>query len=365
MKIVFLIDQFYKHGGIEKILSQKLNYLVKNKSYEVILVTINQNQKSFVYQLDKNVKHYDLAIDYRFDKSYYHPVNWIKLLTHYLRLKKIFKLILPDVAVSVQFFPDQYFLPFLKVKKTIKEIHFMGDAIKGGLNKLDYFLFHKIIPNYSHLVLLNKDELKFYTRFKNIEVIPNFIESPNENIQDELIREKVIISAGRLAPVKQFNHLIEAFSKIAYKYPDWTLEIYGDENGVSKHELKSLVKNNNLDKQIFILSATPNITNIMSKSSIFALTSKTECFPMVLLEAQQAGLPIISYDCKYGPKNIINHLSDGLLVLDQNIDDFANKLDLLIKDEGLRNKLRKNAVENAKRFEENEIMKKWISLFEL
>lgn len=363
MKIVYITDQFYKHGGIEKILSQKLNYLVKDKCNEVILITINQNQKPFVYQLNKNVKHYDLSIEYHFNASYYHPVNWIKLITHFFKLRKLFQKINPDVAVSVQFFPDQYFLPFLQVKKTIKEIHFMGDAINSGLNKLDFFLFRKIIPSYSHLILLNKDELKFYPGFNNIKVIPNFIERSKENNQDELIREKVIISAGRLAPVKQFNHLIIAFSKIAYKYPDWTLEIYGDENGVSIHELKSLIKNSNLDKQIFIFSATPCIRKIMLRSSIFALTSKTECFPMVLLEAQQAGLAVVSYDCKYGPKNIVNHLSDGLLALDQNIDDFVLKLELLINDEELRSKLRKNAKENAKRFEEDDIMKKWISLF--
>lgn len=363
MKIVYLIDQLYKHGGIEKILSQKLNYLLNNTTLEIILITVNQQQKPFVYSVHPNIKHYDLNINYNTKQSYFHPSNWFILLTHFIKLRKLFKDISPDVAVSVQFFPDQYFLPFLKTKKTIKEIHFMGEAINSGLNRIDRYLFGKLISKFSHLVLLNNDEKTFYSKFNYIAIIPNFV--TKQSVQNQINkRNKTILSAGRLAPVKQFHHVIQSFSMIAKKYPDWCLEIYGSENGIKVVELNEIIKKNDVQNQVFIHGAVSDLNKIMEKSSIFALTSITECFPMVLLEAQQAGLPIVSYDCKFGPRNIVHHLEDGLLVNDQDINDFANKLEELINNEALRNQMSDKAIQNVKLFEEEKIMKMWINLFE-
>jgi glycosyltransferase involved in cell wall biosynthesis len=364
MKIVFLIDQFYKHGGIEKILGQKLNYLAVNTNFEVILITVNQKNSSFVYPISNRIKHYDLNVQYKESKSYYHPLNWTNLIRHFIKLIQLLRYIKPEVAVSVQFFPDQYLLPFMKIKKTIKEIHFNGEAIHKGLNKIDFLLFHKIVSRYSYLVVLNNDEINYYKGFKNIRVIPNFISNQIINTTIVSERKKVIIAAGRIAPVKQFDHLIKAFSLIADKNRDWSLEIYGNEDGIVSNDLRVLIEKCGLQNQVFIHPAIDYIFIKMKESSLFALSSKTECFPMVLLEAQQAGLPIISYDCKNGPKNIVNHLKDGLLVVDQNIDELAHNLEILIKDEALRNKLSQNAIKNVKRFEENEIMKNWISLYQ-
>lgn len=363
MKIVYLIDQFYKHGGIEKILGQKLNYLANNTDFEVLLITINQDKKKFVYPLQSNITHFDLDMHYAADKSYYHPSNWTILIHHFLKLKKLFNDLQPDVVVSVQFFPDQYFLPFMKISKTVKEIHFMGEAINSGLNTLDKFLFRKIIPRYSHLVLLNRDEVQFYENFSNIEIIPNFIDEKSENSLYKTKKEKIILAAGRLAPVKQFDHLIKAFALIADRYQEWSVEIYGNENGTSALELNEIIQKSNLHKQVFVHDATNDIDKNMAKSSIFALTSKSECFPMVLLEAKQAGLPIVSYDCKYGPRNIISNYNDGLLVENQSIEDFANKLEILMNDEALRNKMGVAGKQNVALFTQLNIMPLWLRLF--
>lgn len=99
MKIVYLIDQFNKHWAIEKILSQKLNYLINNTAFEILLITVNQQQKSFVYSVHPNINHYDLNINYNTKQSYFHPSNWFILLTHYIKLGKLFKDIAPDIAV--------------------------------------------------------------------------------------------------------------------------------------------------------------------------------------------------------------------------------------------------------------------------
>jgi glycosyltransferase involved in cell wall biosynthesis len=101
----------------------------------------------------------------------------------------------------------------------------------------------------------------------------------------------------------------------------------------------------------------------MQKASIFAMTSATECFPMVLLEAQSAGLAIVSYDCPYGPRNIIEDTIDGILTPVNEINQFAKKLKELILDDKARQSIGIAAKQNGMRFSKEKIMKQWDDLF--
>ena len=361
LKILYVTNQFYLHGGIEKMLSQKINYFIEEYGYEVILCTSEHYKNEYVYPLNNKTKHIDLEINYSRTKSYFHPKNLLKVVRHFRKLKQTLKIEQPDIVISVNFTPEQYFLPFIeKHIPKIKEFHSSGVTIKKSKSLLGRFkgsLFD-IFERYDSLIVLNKDEVKYYP-FKNVQVIPNFIEV-EKGLEIEN-RNKTIIAAGRIAPVKQFDHLIQAWGLIANQFPDWDVKIFGDGDDELSKKLHEQLLQNNIPR-IKLMGATTQLTLEMQKASIYAMTSITECFPMVLLEAQNAGLPIVSYNCPNGPRNIINNNEDGVLVQNQSIDDFANALSNLINEKNVRLKMGIKAKNNSLNFAPSLIMEMWNKL---
>jgi glycosyltransferase involved in cell wall biosynthesis len=361
MKILYLMDQMYLHGGGERILSQKINHIIDvwDSNFVVYLLTTDQQNKPFVYKLDSRLNHVDLNINYHKNLSYFHPKNIIKTLQHFFALKTKIALIRPDVIVSVSFTPDQYFLPFISKKiPLVKEFHssgYLSHKKHKGIKKWLFNLFGK----YNALVLLNKDEKEFFP-FNNLEVIPNFI----QDHKDPLVKNKenTILAAGRIAAVKQFDHLIQAWALIALEFPDWQVKIYGDGDDKLMQELIALINDLQLTN-IKLMGATTTLEEEMQKASIYAMTSATECFPMVLLEAMDAGMVCVSYNCPTGPGNILQHKLDGILTQPDQIEQFAAALKALIIDDAGRSKLAVAANENCRRFSSIKVISQWNALF--
>jgi len=362
MKILYLTNQVYLHGGIEKILSKKCNLWVEQYNYEVIVCTSEQHNKEFVYPLNKQVKTIDLGINYHRNLSYFNPLNLLKVVVHYYRLRKLINQLKPDIVISVNYTPEQYSIPFIaKHIPKIKEFHSSGSALKptkGLFEKAKQRLF-QLFNRYEAVVVLNEDEKQYYP-FDNLVVIPNFI-AVNESKQ-EFQKEKTIIAAGRIAAVKQFDHLIQAWALIAPEFPDWQVKLFGDGDDQLMQELKALINDLQLTN-IRLMGATTALEEEMQKASIYAMTSATECFPMVLLEAMDAGMVCISYNCPTGPKNILQHQVDGILTPPDRVEEFAATLKALIIDEAGRINLVLAAKENCKRFSEVKVASQWNALF--
>jgi len=362
VKILYVTDQLYLHGGVEKMLAQKLNYLVSICGYEVILCTTEQKSNLFVYPINASVRHMDLEINYHREISYFHPSNLLKSVAHFRALRSILESEQPDVVVSANYTPEQFLLPFIcKHIPKVKEFHSSGVSIikpRNLLEKLKQLLFH-LFGKYDALVLLNEDERKYYP-FTQVHVIPNFISIPKET--PGLAKEKTILAAGRIAPVKQFDHLIKAWSLIADEHPDWEVQIYGDGDPELTGKLQDQINALKIST-IRLIGSTAQLDTEMQKASIYAMTSSTECFPMVLLEAQAAGLPIVSYDCPHGPRNIVTHEVNGLLTPSNEIPDFAEALNSLINNKDLRKSMGEAAKENIKIYDEEHIMQQWVALF--
>ena len=361
MKIIYLTDQMYLHGGVEKMVSQKINYFINYYGYEVFLCTSEQRNKDFIYPIVSKAHHFDLRVNYFRSKSYFHPLNLIKSVKHFVRLKYLINTIKPDIIISANNTPEQYFIPFLGNKiPTVKEFHSSGGTLKFdnsifGKCKQQLFL---LLNRYTTKVVLNPEEKQYYP-FDGIEVIPNFIAS---NTSSPSLKQNTIIAAGRIAPVKQFEHLIEAWAKIVQDFPNWEVQIYGDGDEQLKQQLQNQIVQLQVPR-IEFKGATQHLDLVMQRGSIYAMTSASECFPMVLLEAQAAGMAVISYDCPNGPRNIITHNKNGILVADQNIDLFAIELKQLIQNEPKQKKIQLNAQQNSTQFSEDTIMKKWDALF--
>jgi len=368
MKIVINTDQIYLHGGIEKVLSIKANYWAKLENVEIIYVTTEQKNQLSCYPLDDRIQIIDLGVNYNRDKSYFSTENILKAIKHYLLQKKLFKKIKPNVIISPNFNFDHFWLPFIKNNaKLLKELHgsrfYENEArkVSSFFGKIKFKINDWIYSKYDNVIVLNDDEKEFIYS-SNAVVIPNPIEP--QTIRAQLYNTKVI-AAGRISPVKGFDHLIKAWSIVNKTFPLWELHIYGKDYLKTEEKLKQLIFDHRLENVVHFMGSIDNITEKMAEYSLYAMTSQTECFPMVLLEALSVGLPVVSYNCPTGPRNIVKDKIDSLLVSNQDINIFADSLMMLMDNLAERKKMGNSAKKNYIRFTTAEVMKKWQSLLNL
>jgi glycosyltransferase involved in cell wall biosynthesis len=355
MKILFLVNHFAEFGGIQRMLNHKILAFKKQTNCEIILVTRFQNNRDYLYESHQLTKKYDLNLDGS-NTSFFG--NQVIKFSFYKKVNKIIKDENPDIVVTTLTSFYALILPFIR-KKTPKilEFHSTAATIKAGQWKFKQLIYKR----YDAIVVLNIDEKNNYD-LKNTFVIPNFVHEENRGTFPEFKkRTYTLIAAGRIEDVKQFDHLILAWAQISKQHLAWRLEIYGDGN--KKSALESLIKDNNLSNSVHLMGNTKNLLHIMRAASIYCMTSMTDCFPMVLLEAKQAGLPIISYDCPYGPKNIIHHNSDGLLIEKDNIRAFSNATEKLIMSTKIREKMSINSFKNFEEYSSDNVVKLWFNLF--
>ena len=369
MKILFVTDQIYLHGGLERVISNKVSALLNYPEIDIHICTVNQKDNNVVYNLDhKNITLHDLGVNYNRDISYFSKENLSKIPGHLIKINKTITKLKPDVIIVCNYTPDFYILPLIKKKALlIKEFHssryeyFSSRKLsKGFLKKIYDKLSDLFVANYDHIIVLNDDEKKFFN-CSNVEIIPNFIiERTSEKA--ELLNKRAI-AAGRLAPVKRFDELINIWSELIVDRPDWELHIYGDGEKEYIEYLKELILDKNLSNHVFLMGSTNILKDKMLQSSLYLMTSRTECFPMVLLESMEVGLPIISYDCPTGPKNIISNNVDGILVQNNNLNSFKKALILLIDNYKIRTNIAKQAQETVKKYYSENIINIWIKLY--
>lgn len=368
MKILFSTDQTYLHGGIERVMATKANYFAQMNAIDVSVLTTEQKGRTNCYDFDDKIMNIDLEINYDRNSSYFSFVNIKKAWTHFLKQRKLIRKMKPDVIISINYNLDHIWLPFIKNKALlIKERHGSRfqehEILKNGsfLSKMKLKWMDWIERRYDYIVVLNEDEAQ-YVRTNNAVVIPNPV-SKSERIAS--LENKIVIAAGRLAPVKAFDELIQIWKLILLDFPDWQLHIYGDDYLNTKKELLTLIESLELELKVVLKGTTNLLMEKMADASIYAMTSTTECFPMVLLEAQSVGLPIVTYDCPNGPRNIVIDGEDGFLIPQRDRDLFAEKLRLLMSSDSLREKMGRAAKLNVSRFDVENIMKKWLSLLSL
>ena len=218
----------------------------------------------------------------------------------------------------------------------------------------------KYYPRLNYLATLTDDDTLDYKKlFSNekIEVVKLTNSIPPFESKLSTLEDKTILAAGRLVPQKGFDLLIEAFAKIVDKAPDWKVKIFGA--GKDKEMLQDIIAEKHLYNNVLLMGPTQEIEKELTKSSIYALSSRFEGFGMVIVEAMQCGVPVVSFDCPKGPGEIIAHGEDGILVKDGDVDAFADALLELIEDKNKRIKFGKKAVENVKRYTIDEIGKQW------
>ena len=188
---------------------------------------------------------------------------------------------------------------------------------------------------------------------------------PNAAPRDRGLRasadSKVVMAAGTLNRRKAFDRLLKAWAQLAPEFPDWSLEIFG---GGDRHErLEALARRLGVEDSARLCGASPTLLEELARASVFAMTSRHEGFPMVLLEAMSVGLPVVAYDCPTGPRDIVTEGVDGHVVPDGRTRLLAETLGRLMADRERRKRLGDAALETVKRYQIEGIADRWSELF--
>lgn len=344
MKIAIILNNITGVGGVERVVTGFSNQISKRYNCEIHIISIlsKSGEKTF-YHLERNVKVIHLGSEnlknFKIFRSFINlfkdnydyilgcstPVNILTLFTRLIRRSK---------------------------SKLFAWEHSQFDNTSHVM-KLVRRLFY---PKLDSVITLSKHDGELFSEFVgNTIVIPNF--KPFNTEKKSNLNKSKFISVGRLGYEKGFDMLIDAFYLIHKKLDGWKLEIYGE--GKEYEKLNEKIKLYELEDKVLLLPFNPNIQEKYLDSSVFICSSRSESFSMVIIEAMECGLPCVSFDCKIGPKEIISNGDDGFLVNVFNIEELAEKMDLLAGDYHLRCEMGAKAKKKSKNYNANEIMSIW------
>ena len=173
---------------------------------------------------------------------------------------------------------------------------------------------------------------------------------------------KVLVAAGRLAREKGFGRLLDAFAPVARDHPDWQLHVHGE--GGQRAALTERVRRLGLDGQVRLPGYTDDFRGVLAGAAAYAMTSRAEGFPMVLIEALSVGLPVVAMDCPRGPGEIVRDGKNGFLVDDCDVAGFSDALRLLVEDDGLRRDCGRQALEDSHRYTADTVLADWLALLD-
>lgn len=369
MRIIYITDALAIYGGLERILVEKVNLLTSYFGYDIHVITLNQGNHSLPYKLDPKVHYCDLGIQfhkqYRFSgvRRFWEIFRLYNLFEH--RLKDKIKEIDPDIIICVR-------LQFLKIISKVKgpipllyESHTYRKATDfenmNLISNIKAFLYHRNEKLPQKIVAITEGDADDWRRINpNVNVIPNVV-NLNKSGKYSDCKSKSVIFVGRFSKQKDIKTLLQIWGAVYRLYPNWTLQIYGGYGGAQERLMQDIQK---MDANIIVHDPTSDIHDKYLENSLLLMTSLYEPFGLVLPEAMSCGLPVVAFDCPYGPADIITDGVDGFLIKDRNIDEYVNKVCLLMDDVSLRQKMGQAGIVSSQRYTAERIMPMWKQLFE-
>lgn len=347
MKIQWIVGNINQIGGIERVVIQLSNYFVAH-GCDTEIVSLCTTETNVYFEIHPEVE----------------VIHWKKRPGDLSRtgivtiIHQIAKISDADIVLGCH--------EGICNAMIINKLFFKGKVIATQHVAIEYYtkkrlmLETAIIRFADQFVVLSEGSRRYYETkgVKNCIVIPNAIEQ--ELLDTNQQREKTIITAGRLTDVKRFDFLIRAFKQVHDVHPDWKLKILGD--GEDRKKLTEMVQKLDLEGAVSLLGFQKNVIEEFRKASLFAITSQSEGFSMVLLEAMTQGLPAVCVDIPV-MKEVLNHGKYGVLA-SRDETAFAVAMNSLIENEQLCNEYGEKALERSKDYSMEKIGMQWLELFQ-
>ena len=374
MKIIYCTHSLCNPGGMERVLVNKVTYLVEKLHWDVSIVMTDQKNRPAFYPLPEGVRMTDLGINYS-DDNVKHPIGKIfgyllKRRTHRKRLTELLMKEKADIVVSL--YPSESsFIPEIKDgSKKVLELHYCKffrlqygrGGLLGWIDRWRTKQDERIVSRFDKFIVLTKEDKGYWGDLPNIEVIPNAAKFIGNTYSDA--SKHRVIAVGRMDYQKGFDRLICAWELIQQheQFKNWHLDIFGQ--GEWRDMLQQMIESRGLQHSVRLNSPTKAIGKEYADSAMLVMSSNYEGFPMVMIEAMACGLPVVSFDFKCGPKDIINNNENGILVHNGDIQGLADAMMRLMKDEGLRKRMSEEAKKVVDTYSEETVMKQWTKLFE-
>ena len=381
MNLLYCIPHLYNSGGMERVLTQKVNWLAAHTDYTITIVTTEPTptgMSDIYFPLDKRVKVVALNVDFNAD---YHKCLFPKWLGHTRRMRlyrqKLTDYILREkINLCISLCGKEIaFLNQLPCR-TIAESHFAKEqrtqllmANHSGwfwalLGRVRTWQLVQSVKPLERLVVLTEADKAAWEKAgcTNVTVIPN--PCMLDNCQLSTIHSqfpKTVLAVGRLHEQKGFDLLLQAWKPIEKTYSDWSLRIVGE--GPKRAELEAQIESQGL-KRVVLAGATNNVLDEYEAASIFVLSSRYEGLPLALIEAMWCGLPCIAFDCPQGPAELLAE-DRGWLVPDGDIAELTAQIAYALSHPEEALKCAQKAQSFAQTtYSEAAIMPQWVQLIE-
>lgn len=342
-------------GGAERVLCRLANFW-SDHGHQVTLLTICSGQP--FYPLDRRVHHEELGVGWNSSNllgALRGNAIRIRALRSAIRTSRPHLVVsfLTSTNVLVILATLRMRIPVV-VSERIDPFHDDSLTVWRALRRLSYPLATKVVVQTESVLGRMKPQLgRAVTAIPNPVIDPGLRHDPDRSLDTR----RWIMGLGRLADQKGFDLLIAAFAQIAKRHPDWSLRIVGE--GPLRDSLERKIQELGIEDQACLIGRTKDPYALLAESDLFVLSSRFEGFPNALCEAMACGLPVISFDCPSGPREIIRNGVDGILVPQGDVSGLATAMDSLMSKKLQRREFSRRAPEVIRRFSMERVLADW------
>lgn len=350
MKIVFLGGNFDLSGGTERVATIIANELAE-AGHEVVVASVYGGEKPF-FSLHQRIE----------TKSLFRQVGRTLFRAPLLiyRLRKLLKAEQADALIVVESMLALFTIP-ATAGLDLKHICWEHFNFNNDLGRKGRRIARQLAAKYCDVIVTLTEKDKQYwkngtTGSARIVSIPNPSPFPVQDVLPVSDKEKVVLTVGRLVPIKGYDLLLSAWALVVPDAPGWKLRIVGD--GPEMQRLCAKARELGVEQSVEFAGATRNVEEHYRKAAIFCMSSRFEGFPMVLLEALSFGLPVVSFDCETGPAEVLEG-TGGRLAEASDVEDLAKNLLHFIKNPDALSEVQALSMCKAAGYQPGEVMNLW------
>lgn len=378
MKLLLTTHSLANPGGMERVLVNKITWLKKHTDWEILVVTTDQKGRDLFYPVPEGVRIVDLGINYSDDNGKGFLGKFVGYLrrrrVHRKRLEELIAVERPDI-VDCQYPGECGFVPGMKDgSRKVLELHqsklfhyqYNRSGLMGLADRYRAWTDERLVRKFDRFVVLTEEDAAMWGDVPGMVVIPNAVVAgaeDNAGITDRAGWRRVI-AVGRLDYQKGFDRLIEAWGIVQKdgRFADWRLDIFGQ--GEWREMLEGRIQELGIQGNTRINAPVRNIAAEYASSSMLVMSSHYEGFPMVMVEAMSLGLPVVTFDYKCGPKDIIDDGRDGVLVKEGDVLGLAEAMMALMGSPEALERMSGEALRVNDRFSEDRVMGMWVRVYE-